>query len=79
LEFFGIQLDTKRIYPKAKPGHPTHMHGLGLSPHTGPTAHKPPALLPPFFSVIVFAAHTLALLYFFATEICYLKNVFAKK
>jgi hypothetical protein len=27
--------------------HPTHRHGLGLTQHTKPTAHKPSAVLPP--------------------------------
>jgi len=50
-----------------------------LSQHTEPTAHKPFAVLQSVFYVMVFAAGTLALLYFFANEIYSFKNVFAKK
>jgi hypothetical protein len=45
---------------------PTAQHGYAPQKKAG---HH--ALLPPFFSVIVFAANTLALLYFFATGIRY--------
>jgi len=49
-----------------------------LSPRQN-TRAGPSAVLQAVFYVMVFAADTLALLYFFANEIYSFKNVFAKK